>query len=216
MKDIIERCRKLMLQSNSDYGAVLRSAQENNRERIVKTSFRFTQTCEKLAFSAREIASVYATGSHGVAIDSADADGDIVFPCELTDDGIFNIRLPMFSHRVRPQKTLLHPILAKTLALYFSEYDKVHGLHRRYERGTLAFIFSFASTEFGYDIDNINDVEYKKTSDDIISYFLPNDRAYRCSRFQMARQSDQTCVDTYFIPSGMFVDWIQKVKITGC
>lgn len=213
MKDVLERCRKLMLQSGADYGAVLRDIQENNKERLSKATLQFTRTCEKLAFAAREISGAFTVCRPGIFSDDPSELGDILFPCGLSDDGIFHIRLPMFSHRARPEKTLLHPIIEKTLALYFAKYDKEHGLHRRYERGTLAFIFSFAGDEAGYDIDNFNDMEYKKTSDDIVSYFLPDDNAFRCSRFHMAQKSNITCVDSYFIPNGMFPRWMQRTNV---
>lgn len=213
MKDILERCRKLMLQSGTEYGSVLRDLSKNNPESLAKSAGHFTRTCEKLAFAAREISSVYAEKGGGTSFDPDEDTGDLLFPCELSDDGIFHIRLPMFSHRTKPEKTLLHPILAKTLALFFRNYDKEHGGHRRYERGTLAFVFSFAAYGVGYDIDNLNDMEYKKTCDDIISYFLPNDGPFRCSRFHVARQGDQTCVDSYFIPDGLLLHWMQKASI---
>ncbi len=217
MKDILDRCRKLMLRSSSDYGTVLRCVQENNKERLNKTALQFVRTCEKLAFSAREIASVYSVyteKSNEILLDSVPENSDILFPCELSDNGIFHIKLPMFSHRTKPEKTLLHPILSKTLALYFSQYDNKHGLHRRYEKGTLAYIFSFASGTPGFDIDNLNDMEFKKTSDEIVSYFLPDDNGFCCSRFQMAQKSNQTCVDAYFIPNGMFLDWMRQIEIS--
>lgn len=213
MKDIMEYCRKLMLQSGTDYGAVLKSLQESDRARTAKKALQFTRTCEKLAFSAREISAVYVENKLKNYLESSGEIGDILFPCELSSNGIFHVKLPMFSHRTKPEKTLLHPILSKTLALYFAKYDKEHGFHRRYEKGTLAYIFSFASGTPGFDIDNLNDMEMKKTSDDILSYFLPDDRAIHCSRFHTACYNGQVCVNAFFIPDNLFLQWVQQFYI---
>lgn len=196
IKHAIENCKRLIKESTTNLSSMIDGffPDENCKA--------FIESTEKLALCARDLAQYCPTQKE---CDKAENSIGRAMDIQVgqTPEGFFKVSLPMLHHRNdRNGCDFIRKPLRAALANYFEN----HQIH--IGKGVLVCIFYYSGC--GYDIDNINDNEYKAIIDDISLFVLPDDGPFVCSRFLSARRADNEHTEVYVISEKDFPKWYQE------
>jgi hypothetical protein len=201
----IENCKKLIKISERN---LMRLSNDYSQDESCEA---FINSTEKLALCARLLACYCPTQKE---CDKAEKSIGSTMNIQVgeTKEGFFKVSLPMLRHReYASTAAFIQKPLRIALANYFDQYPN---RKKRYiDNGVVATVFCYSTSKDKkscYDIDNINEREYKSIIDDISLFTLPDDGPFSCARYLTAKQSDNERTEIYVISQKDFPKWYKE------